>query len=122
MPSRPPPKVSRYYARTLAARLELFSWWRETMRQHPGGLVPVGQAARMLRVTRAQMNRLVASNRFTIVTMPGGAAKLDRFIPVDQLMRAPTSLTRGRPLVVDLVSGTTRRDLGETHGWRPEDP
>lgn len=80
----------------LAHRLRCFAYWRGVLSSWPGGLVPVGTAARMLGVSRARLWALMRSGRVPVLEMPTGA-KADRLVPVDALMGlgAPTDAGRG---------------------------
>lgn len=87
----------RSHAEILRHRLHLLAWWREAGRVHPGGLVPLQTAARILGVQARRVRQLIDEGRLPVVEMPDGA-QTDRFIPLDALFMAPSSLDRGRPL------------------------
>lgn len=84
-------------AELLRRRLYLLAWWREALRVHPGGLVPVGTAARILGVSRQRVAQLIAAGRIPVLDMPG-PSKLDRFIPADALLMIASRADQGRPL------------------------
>lgn len=84
------------YARRMRRRLDALSWWRSVARDHPGGVVPIPTAARILGVQRRRVAELVAEGRLRVVDgMPGGSSR-DRFVPVDDLIGAPFREERGR--------------------------
>ncbi len=85
------------YVRQLKQRHSSIAWWLRTMRDYPGGVVPIPTAARMLSVSPNRVRQLISEGRLTIIDgMPGGNER-DRFIPVDELVDAPFAMTRGRP-------------------------
>ncbi|MBL4882948.1 MAG: hypothetical protein JKY95_00245 [Planctomycetaceae bacterium] len=85
------------YIKQLKQRHSSLAWWVRMMRDHPGGVVPIPTAARMLSVTSNRVRQLIDDGRLLVVDgMPGGNER-DRFIPVDQLIDAPFAMTRGRP-------------------------
>lgn len=73
----------------------MIGWWRAVMMRWPGGLLPIGAAAKVLGVSSERVRVLVAEGRLPCEVMPGGG-RLDRFVPVDALLGAPTMLETGR--------------------------
>jgi hypothetical protein len=78
-------------------RFDSLSWWRERMREHPGGIVPLNVAARMLGVTGRRLRVLERLGRLSTIRGMPGSLKGDRFVAVDELLRAPFRLNRGQP-------------------------
>ena len=67
------------------------------MLAHPGGLVNIATAARILAVSRTRMHKLVRLKQLPVIEgMPNGGPT-DRFIPIDALIGAPSPAHTGRP-------------------------
>lgn len=81
--------------RRLSHRLRCFAYWRGTIGSWPGGLVPVGTAARMLGVSRTRLWSLIRAGRVPVFAMPTGSPA-DRLIPVDALMGLSSGADTGR--------------------------
>lgn len=88
--------------RQVRQRLAALSWLRGVMTQHPGGIVPVPTACRVLGVSSKRMRDLIAEGKVPVVEgMPGGGER-DRFVPIDSLINLPIAANRGRPGVYGL--------------------
>lgn len=70
-------------------RLDALAWFRDVQRQHPGGIVPVSVAARILSVSGSRVRFLQRSGRLTRISgLPGGSSR-DVFVSLDELLMAP---------------------------------
>lgn len=85
----------RRIADLLAWRLRCFACWRGVQQGWPGGVVPIGTAARMLGVSGQRLRGLVAAGRVPAFTLPTGSPH-DRIVPVDVLMGLGSPLDSGR--------------------------
>lgn len=117
-----PGEHTRPVAYQLRDRLQRLGWWRGVIRAHPGGVVPVGTAARILGVSIQRIDKLAQDDRITIVSgMPGGNRQ-DRFVPLDELFYAPTPLEAGRPMVTTVDGRRRVRDDGRYSVLRGRGP
>ncbi len=83
--------------RQLRQRQQSLVWWIMAREKHPLGMVPIATAARMMGLSRTRMHNLIKLGRVRVVEgMPGGG-RIDRFIPIEDLMRAPMKAMGGRP-------------------------
>lgn len=104
--------MGRDVAYELRDRLRRLGWWRKVNLAYPGGVVPVGTAARILGVSLQRVDKLNLQGRLTIIDgMPGGNRQ-DRFVPIDELYDAPTKLEQGRPWVTTTDGPRICRDDG----------
>ncbi len=70
-------------------------WLLDQVSEYPLGIVPVPTAARALAVTTTRIMALAEEGRMRILQMPGGHSR-DRFIPVRDLIAAPSIVGAGR--------------------------
>lgn len=87
-----------HHAETLRDRLAWFSWYRAQLAQHPGGIVPKREAARILGVGSTRIKQLIREGRLPTITTPETLGPARVWIPVDSLIGAPTPLEQGRPI------------------------
>lgn len=88
-------KAANRTSSRLAHRLRCFAYWRGVLASWPGGLVPVGTAARMLGVSRARLWALMREGRVSVLELPTWV-RADRLVPVDALMGLGTPTDAGR--------------------------
>lgn len=89
---------SQFHEKTavlLAHRIRCFACYRGVAQAWPGGVVPVGTAARMLGMSRQRFRKLMVAGRVPFFEMPTGSES-DRLVPVDFLMGLSSPLDSGR--------------------------
>jgi hypothetical protein len=99
-------------AYTLRHRLRAQAWFSAMTARHPGGIVTVGKAAKMLNVSPQHVRRLIADGK--LPSFPAPSEIGGTWIPVAALLGAPTPLERGRPRL-----RTTGNPLGSRAMSRP---
>lgn len=107
------PNRDRRLARLLQHRIDCAAWWREQLQQHPGGLVTISTAARMLGVSRERVLYLIRRGRLPVVQGCPTEHRLDRFVPVDALLAAPTPLRAQSSVVTSFAPGYRQMELFE---------
>jgi len=75
--------------------MRCFACYRGVAQAWPGGVVPVGTAARMLGLSRQRFRKLMQAGRVPFFEMPTGS-EADRLVPVDFLMGLSSPLDSGR--------------------------
>ncbi len=65
------------------------------MVRHPGGLVCVTTAARILGVSTKRINTLIDQGRLPVIRLPDGT-RSDVYVPFDSLLAVPARLNQGK--------------------------
>lgn len=105
----PSPLMGAHPAETLRDRLAWFSWYRAQLAQHPGGIIPKRDAARVLGVGPTRIKQLIREGRLPTITTPEHLGPVRVWIPVDALIGAPTPLEQGRPIEKRSGQGIPKR-------------
>ncbi|MBO6512979.1 MAG: hypothetical protein JJ974_03310 [Phycisphaerales bacterium] len=98
------------------------AWVLKTNKEYPYGFVPISTAARILGVTPNRVRDLIKYGQVRCIDdMPGGS-RLDRFVPVEDLIDAPFAMARGRPGVYGPKNRAAKRKLQQAEkDYNPKD-